>query len=150
MSQSLLLTSNRAVLTCLQQCIASPVMRGPLAATIHEFEDCRYSVQRCAEGPEYAILSFSHPYELSAAAREYASETYAGIAELDTPAQNSYQMSLKVSFPRAGQDRIDVLPFPECAECFCNYAQDSVKEIIRALTALWSACLSASVREQRF
>jgi len=79
-------------------------MRGPVAATIHEFEDCRYSVERCAEAPEYAILSFSHPYELSAAAREYASETYAGIAKLDTPAQNSYQMSLKVNFPLAGQD----------------------------------------------
>ena len=75
-----------------------------MAAAIHEFEDCRYSVERCAEAPEYAILSFSYPFELSAAAREYASETYAGIAELDTPAQNSYQMSLKVNIPRAGQD----------------------------------------------
>lgn len=149
MSESILSTSNKAVLTCLQQCIASPVMRGPVAATIHEFEDCRYSVERCAEAPEYAILSFSHPYELSAAAREYASETYAGIAKLDTPAQNSYQMSLKVNCSTSWSGQHDVLPFPEYAECFCNYAQDSVKEIVKALTALWSACLSASMLERR-
>ena len=44
------------------------------------------------------MLSFSHPDELSAAMREHASRTYAGIAEVHNPAeaQEKYQISLKV------------------------------------------------------
>ena len=98
---TLLPTLSRAVLKCLQQCIAAPVMKGPVTVTIHEFEDCVYSVDQSSEAPECAVLSFSHRYELSAAAREHASKAYAGIAELQTPAKASLQISLKVGYPGA-------------------------------------------------
>ncbi|CAL5224776.1 g7518 [Coccomyxa viridis] len=75
-------------------------MKGPMAATIHEFEDCVYSVEHSSEAPECAVLSFSHRYELSAAAREHASKAYAGIAEVQVPAEASFQISLKVDLQR--------------------------------------------------
>lgn len=98
---TLLPTLSRAVLKCLEQCIAAPTMKGPMAATIHEFEDCVYSVEHSSEAPECAVLSFSHRYELSAAAREHASKAYAGIAEVQVPAEASFQISLKVGRPGA-------------------------------------------------
>ena len=68
----------------------------PVAVTIHEFDDCKYCLECSSEAPECVLLSLSHPYELSAAAQEYASRAYAGIAEVHTPAEKSYQISLKV------------------------------------------------------
>ena len=72
-----------------------------MAVAIHEFEDCVYSVEQSSEAPECAVLSFSHRYELSAAALEHASKAYAGIAEVQTPAKESFQISLMVGSPGA-------------------------------------------------
>lgn len=94
-------TLSRAVLKCLQQCIAASSMKGPMAVKIHEFEDCIYYVEYSSEAPECAMLSFSHPYELSPVAQEHASKAYAGIAECHAPAKASFQISLKVIYTEA-------------------------------------------------
>ena len=67
-----------------------------MAVTVHEFDDCTYCVECASEALTCVLLSFSHPYELSAAAQEYASRAYAGIVDVHTPAEKSYQISLKV------------------------------------------------------
>ena len=72
-----------------------------MAARIHEFEDCIYFVEHSSEALECAMLSFSHPCELSPVAREHASKAYAGIAELHTPTKASFRISLKVTSPDA-------------------------------------------------
>lgn len=88
--------SNRAVLNYLHECVTAQKMRGPIAATIHEFEDCTYSVKSSSEDSEVIILSFSHPYELNRPSQEHAMQAYGGIAEVGASGQESYQISLKV------------------------------------------------------
>ena len=101
MSRAILPTSNRAVLCFLQRCMSSQNMTGPSQAFVHEFGDCRYSVSYSNEASETATISFCHPYAISTAARQYAAESYAGVADIIEPAEEQFQISLKVKYPPA-------------------------------------------------
>jgi hypothetical protein len=92
----MLSTSNKAVHRYLTHCLAGQKLRAPIAATIHEFEDCRYLIESSNEVSDAATLSFSHSYELSEAAHQHASEAFNGVAEIAHPPQQSYQITLKV------------------------------------------------------
>ncbi len=101
MSRAVLPTGNRAVLCFLQRCMSSQNMTGSSQAFIHEFGDCRYSVSYSNEASETVTVSFCHPYAISTAARQYAAESYAGVADIIEPAEEQYQISLKVKYPAA-------------------------------------------------
>ena len=101
MSRAILPTGNRAVLCFLQRCMSSQNMTGPSQAFVHEFGDCRYSVSYSNEASETATVSFCHPYAISTAARQNAAESYAGVADIIEPAEEQYQISLKVTYPPA-------------------------------------------------
>ena len=101
MSRAILPTGNRAVLCFLQRCMSSQNISGPSQAFVHEFGDCRYSVSYSNEAPEKATVSFCYPYAMSTAARQHAAESYAGVADLIEPAEEQYQISLKVIYPPA-------------------------------------------------
>ena len=101
MSRAILPTGNRAVLCFLQRCMSSQNMKGASQAFVHEFGDCRYFVSYSDEASEAATVSFCHPYAISAAAHQHAAESYAGIADIIEPAEEQYQISLKVTRPPA-------------------------------------------------
>ena len=101
MSRAILPTSNRALLCFLHRCMPSPNPNSPSEALIHEFGDCRYSVSYSSKASETATISFCHPYAINAAARQHAVESYAGIADIIEPAEEQYQISLKVTYPSA-------------------------------------------------
>ncbi|KAK9828397.1 hypothetical protein WJX81_003758 [Elliptochloris bilobata] len=84
----------------LQQILSGVDVEQPRSSCIselHEFDDCRYKVERLKEAPDVLTASFGHTNPLPAAAEAALRRQYEGISSLAFEAETNYQLTLHVS-----------------------------------------------------